>query len=129
MKLNVEFEFSAAHRLLHTTHCHRLHGHGYILHVELEGDIDPITGMVMDFDEIDAVVQERVIDLVDHRDLNTFLVTPTAENILRWFWLRLKSELPALASLRLLETRRYSAVYDGAAGGPDLQYADGYEGP
>ncbi|RMH01720.1 MAG: 6-carboxytetrahydropterin synthase [Planctomycetota bacterium] len=95
--------------------CHspNFHGHNYLLTVEVEGPIDPETGMVMDYARLAELVRERVTDRVDHRNLNLdvdFLagVIPTSENLAVVFWRRLAAELPAglkLVRLRLQESR------------------------
>ncbi len=48
--------------------CRRLHGHTFRVDVEIEGEIDPTTGMVMDFLELKRIVKE-VLEEYDHRVL------------------------------------------------------------
>jgi 6-pyruvoyltetrahydropterin/6-carboxytetrahydropterin synthase len=131
MRVRVTFEFSASHQLPKSNGpCRELHGHNYVLEVELSGPMDPATGMVMDFDEVDRVVQARLLSVVDHRHLNNFLETPTAEALLAWFWRMLRPHLPHLAVLRLHETRRYVAEFEATdADAAPVQYAAGYDGP
>ena len=130
MRVEVEFDFCAAHKLpiAHTV-CNRFHGHNYVLTVVLDGPVDVESGMVMDFDAIDALVSESVVRRVDHQDLNTILRVPTAENLLTWIWRLLAEQLPSLAELRLQETRRYAAVYRGEPSLNSIEFAEGYEGP
>lgn len=76
------FEFAAAHHLLGLADghkCARVHGHNYVVDVEVSGPLGP-TGMVLDAEAIDAIVGPLVRGL-DHRDLNETLPQPTAENI------------------------------------------------
>jgi 6-pyruvoyltetrahydropterin/6-carboxytetrahydropterin synthase len=128
VKLCVDFEFSASHLLEgHSAGCAQLHGHNYVLEVEVSGGVDPGTGLLVDFEEIDRIVGERVLSVVDHRHLNDFLQIPTAEVMLEWFWRLLAGHLP-LSAIRLHETRRYVATYHGE-GGVEVRYAEGYEGP
>lgn len=128
VRLDINFEFCASHALPGLTEvAARVHGHNYVLHVQLEGAVDPATGVVQDFDLIDSVVKREIIDRVDHRDLNEFLMTPTAEVLLAWFWRLLAPHLP-ISRLRLQETRRYFAEYEGEPGVP-VRYAPGYDGP
>lgn len=99
------------------------HGHNYTLEVSVAGEIDPDTGMVIDLKRLKEIMRERVINHVDHRNLNQdveFLhgINPTAENLARAFWERL---VPALEScrlyeIRLRETERNSVVYRGEDG-------------
>jgi 6-pyruvoyltetrahydropterin/6-carboxytetrahydropterin synthase len=102
--VKVKTIFSAAHRLcrpdLDDAENARLygkcsnpngHGHNYELEVVVAGEIDPATGMVANFYDIDRLVNELIFDKVDHRNLNTdvdFLqgYVPTAENMALRFW-------------------------------------------
>ncbi|WDC83698.1 6-carboxytetrahydropterin synthase QueD [Caloramator sp. mosi_1] len=86
MILIKEFEFDAAHNLIHYHgKCERLHGHTYKLVVKLEGEPDS-EGMVFDFVELKRIVKERVIDKFDHTYLNEIIEQPTAENIAVYVW-------------------------------------------
>ncbi len=91
--------------------CANLHGHNYVLEVVVAGEIDQATGFVVDLKELSDVICRRIIDEVDHRNLNTDVEwlagrIPTAENLALAFWERVRSELPAgsLRSVRLWET-------------------------
>ncbi len=93
------------------------HGHNYEVEVTVEGKIDPGTGMIMDMKELKSIIQEAIIDAVDHKNLNMdvpFLdgVIPTAENIAVAFWDILDNRIPGgrLYELRLQETERNIAV-------------------
>lgn len=69
-KLNLHF--SAAHCIPFHHKCERLHGHHYAVHVELDGELDPVTGWVMDFGPVKKAVK-KVADELDHR-----VIVPTA---------------------------------------------------
>jgi 6-pyruvoyltetrahydropterin/6-carboxytetrahydropterin synthase len=93
--------------------CANLHGHNYVLEVVVGGDIDPATGYVLDLKRLSDVIATRIIQDVDHRNLNTDVawlegVIPSAENLAVAFWERLRTELPAgsLRSVRLWETEK-----------------------
>ena len=88
------------------------HGHNYILEVTLEGDPDPITGMVMDLKRLKEILEQEVIAPMDHRFLNYEVepfdrIVPTTENIAREIWRRLNARLAAsratLSKVRLFE--------------------------
>jgi 6-pyruvoyltetrahydropterin/6-carboxytetrahydropterin synthase len=88
------------------------HGHNYILEVTLEGDPDPVTGMVMDLKQLKDVLEEEVVAPMDHRFLNYEVppfasLVPTIENIAREIWRRLDPRLTTaratLAKVRLFE--------------------------
>jgi 6-pyruvoyltetrahydropterin/6-carboxytetrahydropterin synthase len=91
--------------------CANLHGHNYVLEVVVAGEIDRATGYVMDLKLLADVMSRRVVEDVDHRNLNTDVpwlegLIPTAENLAVAFWERIRSELPAgaLRSVRVWET-------------------------
>ncbi|HLV61041.1 MAG TPA: 6-carboxytetrahydropterin synthase [Fredinandcohnia sp.] len=114
VEIRVEIDFSAAHHLPnHPGVCRRPHGHNYRLLVCVKGEVDPATGMVADFAEVEHLAWEHAIARCDHHDLNEFIENPTAENIVVWIWDRLKPVIPGLSRLELWETPRYSAVYEG----------------
>ena len=117
MRLDVEFHFAAAHRLpRYDGPCFRLHGHNYKFFVALEGEVDPRSGMIIDFGLVKAAVQEEVLARVDHRDLNDVLENPTAENIARWIWEALEKRLPGLCEVRLYEIPDSCVTYRGPGG-------------
>ncbi len=96
------------------------HGHNYILDVSVRGAVDQRTGYVIDLTRVKEIVQQQVIDKVDHRNLNLevdFLrdVIPTTENVIVEFWRVLEPALrPArLTRLVLWETVNNYAEYDG----------------
>ena len=96
------------------------HGHNYVIEVSVRGVIDEDTGMVIDLKKLKDIVRRKVIDRVDHRNLNEdveFLrgVIPTAENLARCFWQQLAPAVDqgALQEIRLQETEKNSVVYRG----------------
>jgi len=87
------------------------HGHNYVVEVSIEGDPDPVSGMVFDLKRLKAVIRSEVIEPFDHRFLNREVapfdrVAPTTENIAREIWRRLEPELAA-ANARLHRVRLY----------------------
>ena len=133
MIVTAKLTFSAAHRLNNPKYdaewnrrmydkCDnpRGHGHNYTLQVSVKGTIDPETGMVIDLKRLKDIVRERVIDRVDHTNLNEdvdFLrgVIPTAENLARAFWQQLAPAIEegTLHEVALQETEKNSVVYRG----------------
>jgi 6-pyruvoyltetrahydropterin/6-carboxytetrahydropterin synthase len=133
MFVNARLTFSAAHRLHNPNRdaewnramydkCDnpKGHGHNYALEVSVKGRIDPETGMVIDLKRLKDIMRERVIDRVDHTNLNEdvdFLrgTIPTAENLARAFWQQLAPAIPngELYELTLQETERNSVRYHG----------------
>jgi len=90
-----------------------MHGHSYRLEVAIRGPIrsrGPARGMIEDFDRVERIVSERVLDALDHHNLNDFVENPTVENILLWIWKRLDGALVRLDELVLWETQTACAV-------------------
>ena len=114
MEVFREFTFEAAHRLPHVPaghKCARLHGHSFRVEVHVEGDVDPETGMVIDFADLKAAfapLHERL----DHHYLNEVdgLENPTSENLARWIWERLDRAMP-LSAVVVRETCTAGVVY------------------
>lgn len=128
LRLTKHFEFQMAHALTgYDGKCQNIHGHNYKLLVTVEGT--PIAdshsakqGMVMDFGTLKELVEEVIINKVDHalvvNEHSTFatlkdtkLLTvpfqPTSENLLLWFAELLGDHLQGdvhLHALRLYET-------------------------
>ena len=62
------------------------HGHNYELIVHVKGEIDPITGYVIDMKALKNLIKDEVEDKLDHKNLNEEVeefsrLIPTAENI------------------------------------------------
>jgi len=97
------------------------HGHNYVLEVTLEGDPDPVTGMIYDLKDLKEVIQKEVLDPMDHRFLNYevppfYKVVPTAENLAAEIWSRLAPHFEGAAKLqnvRLYETEDLYVDYAG----------------
>ena len=112
MKLTKAYTFEAGHVLpFHTGKCGRPHGHSYVLHVTIEGDIkpddgSPDSGMVMDFAEISQVLKPLIAGDLDHYWLNESLEmkNPTAERIVEWVVEKLQPQFSGLCAVRLYET-------------------------
>ncbi|KRO90382.1 MAG: 6-pyruvoyl tetrahydrobiopterin synthase, partial [Cryomorphaceae bacterium BACL29 MAG-121220-bin8] len=74
------------------------HGHNYEIIVNVKGDVDPITGMVIDLKYLKNIIKEDVEDLLDHKNLNIEIkyfdeVVPTAENICIFIWNILRNKI------------------------------------
>ena len=96
------------------------HGHNYELEVTVIGEPDPETGYVIDLSELKRIMNERVVDICDHANLNLdvpFLkgIMPSTENFAVAIWHQLVDALPSgeLESVRLFETPRNHVEYRG----------------
>jgi 6-pyruvoyltetrahydropterin/6-carboxytetrahydropterin synthase len=124
------FRFEMAHAVFgYPGKCKNIHGHSYELHVTVGSpaaiEFVPAPGFILDFKVLKAIVQEKVIDNVDHKlvlssayindhqylanseNLCTWPYEPTAENILLYVKNQLNESLPNgvyLMRLKLYET-------------------------
>jgi 6-pyruvoyltetrahydropterin/6-carboxytetrahydropterin synthase len=89
------------------------HGHNFVLEVSLEGEPDPVTGMIVDLKELKDILDREVVAPMDHRFLNYEVepfekVIPTTANIALEIWRRLEKQFKTarfcLARIRLFET-------------------------
>lgn len=90
-----------------------MHGHSYRLEVTVRGPIrsrGPARGMVEDFETVERIVRQRVLDALDHRYLNDVVENPTVENMAQWIWRQLKKDLRGLDEIVLWETRTSCAI-------------------
>lgn len=98
------------------------HGHNYTLEVTVAGEPDPETGYVIDLSELSRIVDEHVVQRVDHKNLNLevdFLegILPSTENFVVAIWEQLADVLPSgrLHAVKLYETEHNVAEYRGEA--------------
>lgn len=94
------------------------HGHNYELIVKVTGEVDPVTGYVIDMKRLSDLIQEHVIELFDHKNLNLDVdafrqMNPSAENICVVIHDILRRHLePSLdLQVRLYETERNFVEY------------------
>lgn len=96
------------------------HGHNYRVEVTLAGEVDGESGTLCRVGDLDDAVKAKVIEYLDHRNLNVDVaefqeLNPTAENIARVIWYRL-GDSPggaALHRVRVYETDLNIADYYG----------------
>jgi 6-pyruvoyltetrahydropterin/6-carboxytetrahydropterin synthase len=96
------------------------HGHNYDLFVTVKGTPDPETGFIINAKELGALIQDQIIEKLDHKNLNLDVdfgkeIQPTTENMCIWIWDELAKHLPAgmLYKVKLQETENIFAEYFG----------------
>jgi 6-pyruvoyltetrahydropterin/6-carboxytetrahydropterin synthase len=116
-RITKEFNFSASHILgmLPSGHqCARMHGHNYVIELELAAASDQLTeaGFVRDYGDL-ADFKKWIDHEIDHRHLNDVLTdrNPSAEHIARWVYERWTDRYPELAAVRVRETPKTMAEY------------------
>jgi 6-pyruvoyltetrahydropterin/6-carboxytetrahydropterin synthase len=112
------FEFEACHHLPnYKGACERMHGHSYKLEVTVTsfrngklGELDN-AGMIMDFKELKIIVKAKILDLVDHQNLNDIYQNPTAENMVADFYSCLSTYLPVDIKIECVKLWETSSSY------------------
>ncbi len=123
--------FNAAHRLDNPTlgkteneaifgKCNypNFHGHNYELIVQVTGEIDAVTGYVMDMKTLKDIVWQYALNRFDHKNLNLDTeefkhLNPTAENIAVVIFNLIRPHIDSNKELkiRLYETERNFVEY------------------
>ncbi len=103
------FKFDSAHSLPeYNGKCKNIHGHTWRLDVEVAGMYNGpavYPTMVLDFVDLKRIVNEVVIDKLDHKFINDELPgPPTAENMTVWIATQLIMAGLDVVSIRLWET-------------------------
>lgn len=82
------------------------HGHSYVCDVTVRGEIDPVTGMLVDLGLFDRVLAVEVRDRFDHRNINLDIpefadgkLVPTGENVARFIFERVQRGLSGKAKV------------------------------
>lgn len=133
MKVCRRETFNAAHRLFHPEwsdeknfevfgKCSNpnFHGHNYVIETWIEGEIDPLTGYVIDLKQLKDLIRNEICERFDHRNLNLDCpefahLKPSAENIalVSWNLLRAKLDPKYKLSIKLWETENNVVEYNG----------------
>jgi 6-pyruvoyltetrahydropterin/6-carboxytetrahydropterin synthase len=130
--LTKRFKFCAAHRYRNAQWSEeknasvfgddsKIHGHNYDLEVSLTGPVDPETGFIADLGKVKNLVNERVIRVLDHTQIDEDVPwfknrQPSSENLVTFIWEQLVSHIPEgvqLVRVRLYETPTIYAEYNG----------------
>lgn len=113
-RISKEFHFSASHQLgnLPADHqCARLHGHNYIVVVELAAMELSADGFVRDYQDL-SDLKSYIDECFDHRHLNDVLEGPsTAERLAQHFHDWCLARWPETSAVRVSETPKTWAEY------------------
>jgi 6-pyruvoyltetrahydropterin/6-carboxytetrahydropterin synthase len=97
------------------------HGHNFELFVTIKGQPDPDTGFIYDAKKLGSIIQEKVVEKLDHRNLNMDVdfmrgKLCSIENLVIGIWNELEPYLPntiQLHCLKLVETAKIYVEYYG----------------
>lgn len=94
------------------------HGHNYEMEVKVVGEVDPVTGYMIDMKYLKEIIKSKVEDKLDHKNLNLEVeefsdTNPTCENICYLIWEIISKELGEKyeVKIRLYETPRNFCEY------------------
>lgn len=96
------------------------HGHNFDMYVTIKGIANPETGMVMDLKKLKDIINEYVVDKLDHKNINQdvdFMQGKIAsiENLVVEIWEQLEPLITDgnLHCIKLYETERQFVEYYG----------------
>lgn len=101
------------------------HGHNFDMTVTVKGPVDPETGFVMNFRELNKIIKTEILEKVDHKNLNLDVdfmqdKLPSCENLIVEFWKILEPKIYAVTNrrtklhcIKLKETNKNFAEYFG----------------
>jgi 6-pyruvoyltetrahydropterin/6-carboxytetrahydropterin synthase len=97
------------------------HGHSYTCDVTVRGEIDSVTGFVVDLGVLDRILETEVRERFDHRNINLEVpafadgaLVPTGENLARYIFEQVQSSLPPetkVTTVTVAEDNTLSATY------------------
>jgi 6-pyruvoyltetrahydropterin/6-carboxytetrahydropterin synthase len=127
--------FNAAHRLFRSEYSDdqnlqvfgkcsnpNWHGHNYTLFVTVSGEVDPSTGFLVNLKDLSVIIEQRVIEKLDHRNINLevdFMAGKLAstENLAIGIWNELSEPITAMGAslhcIKLYETENNFVEYFG----------------
>lgn len=117
--ISKDFPFSASHEMPHLPDghkCRRLHGHNYIVRVELASNSLDENGFVIDYGDL-APLRDHIDSQFDHRHLNDVLGGPektTAEALAFYFFTWCRNVWPQTKKVSVSETPRTWASFQQA---------------
>ena len=114
-RISKEFHFSASHQLIGLPkehQCARLHGHNYIVRIQLTSDALNEHGFVRDYNEL-SILTDYIDSALDHRHLNDVLGydETTAETLAKHLYDWCKERFPETSAVSVSETPKTWAEY------------------
>ena len=101
---------------LDSTHpCSKMHGHTFKILIELDGPINKKTGFVIDFYDLDIIINDKIAKKIDHKVLNDIegLENPSSEHLSIWIWNQLIESIPILSQITVSEDHGTGIKYSG----------------
>jgi len=111
MQLQTKYHFHSAHSIPSVLECSEKHGHTYHLEVVIGNRLNK-QGMVKPFGEVKMIVQENVIEKLDHKDIDKILDNSSAEFTVEWIFRILNEKLKGLKKVILWETETCCTIIE-----------------
>lgn len=113
-RIGIEYQFEAAHFLFDVPEghkCGRIHGHNYVVVVELESEVLDEVGFVKDYFDIKPI-KTFIDENWDHRLRNECVdFNPTVENIAKFLYDEFKPQFKELSAITIRETPTTYCTY------------------
>ena len=94
------------------------HGHNYLMEITVAAEVNELTGFSANLPALDDLLQRTIVSVFDHQHINYAVPEfaegqwiPTCENLARYAWQRLTSELPAGNELRRIRLHEDDTFY------------------
>lgn len=116
-RITKEYHFCASHNLTYMEDghpCKRIHGHNYIVEVELQSETLNEYGFIREYNELNEL-KNYIDENLDHRHLNDVLgdENVTSERLAKHFFDWCKERWPETTAVRVRETPKVMAEYKG----------------
>ena len=98
------------------------HGHNYELFVTVKGEVNPETGFVINLKDLSHLLQNKIIDKIDHRNINIEVdfmkgIISSNENLAIAIWNEIEADIKTLEaeleSIKIYETENNFVEYRG----------------
>ncbi|HKK62920.1 MAG TPA: 6-carboxytetrahydropterin synthase [Bacteroidales bacterium] len=98
------------------------HGHNYELFITIKGKVNEQTGYVVDLKKVSTIVKEKVVNKLDHKNINTEVdfmknIMASTENLAVGIWNQINPDIESLGiklhCVKLVETENNSVEYYG----------------
>jgi 6-pyruvoyltetrahydropterin/6-carboxytetrahydropterin synthase len=96
--------------------CYGTHGHDYQVRVTVSGSLDSRTGLAVDRDRLDQILEKEIGSKYHAVDLNKMFANTSCEQLAAEFFSILKPLLPTLVRVGIQETRKNYFEFPPAAG-------------
>jgi len=92
------------------------HGHNYELHVTIKGEVEADTGFLYDVKKLSILINEHVLELVDHKNLNVDVAFMkekmcSTENLAIGIWQQLQPHLPERVKLHCIKLYERPSIF------------------